>query len=130
MIQHSFPTRLSSDLESRTIDVARGLPLDDHDVAARGPVQQLPDEIRRRGLLHFHQAIEFAALDRAAYHTRFASDALADLSQMHELVEHGLATLTHERLLLTESGMERSDAIGPWLYTAHVQTLMEAYELR
>jgi oxygen-independent coproporphyrinogen III oxidase len=74
--------------------------------------------------------LQAEGLDRAAYHTRFASEALADQPQLYELVEHGLATLTHERLLLAESGMERSDAIGPWLYTERVQTLMEAYELR
>ena len=60
-------------------------------------------------------------LHRMAYHTRFASDALADLPQLDALVEHGLATLTNEQLLLTESGMERSDAIGPWLYSARAQ---------
>src|SRR6266571_5627291 len=45
-------------VEPDTVDVARGLPFDGHDVAARGPVQQLPDEIRRRRSLHFQQAIE------------------------------------------------------------------------
>ena len=34
--------------EPLTVDDAGGLPLDDHHVATRRPVQQLPDEIRRR----------------------------------------------------------------------------------
>jgi hypothetical protein len=32
-------------------------------------------------------------------------------------------------LMLTESGIERSDTIGPWLYSAAVNDLIEAYEL-
>ena len=35
-----------------------------------------------------------------------------------------------ERLQLTPEGLERSDAIGPWLYSAQVRALMDAYELR
>jgi oxygen-independent coproporphyrinogen-3 oxidase len=86
------------------------------------------EDMRHRYIIQ--SLLQADGLERAAYHTRFASDALADLPQLHELVEHGLATLTHERLLLTQSGMERSDMIGPWLYTAQVQALMEVYELR
>jgi oxygen-independent coproporphyrinogen-3 oxidase len=86
------------------------------------------EDMRRRYVIQ--SLLQADGLDRAAYRVRFASDALADLPQLHALVEHGLATLTDERLLLTESGLERSDAIGPWLYTAQVQALIEAYELR
>src|ERR1700682_5626681 len=57
-------------VEPATLDVARGLPLDDHDIAARGPVQQLPDKIRRGGFLHLHQAIEFASRDRSVHQDR------------------------------------------------------------
>src|SRR5712691_11394069 len=53
--------------EPLTVDDAGGLPLDDHPVAARGPVQQLPDEIRRRRGLHFHQTVEFASRDRPVH---------------------------------------------------------------
>ena len=86
------------------------------------------EDIRRRHLIQ--SLLQADGLDLRVYHTRFASDALADLPQLDALVEHGLATLTNEQLLLTESGMERADAIGPWLYTARAQALMEAYELR
>src|ERR1700676_1864547 len=57
-------------VEPATLDVARGLPLDDHDIAARGPVQQLPDKIRCCGFLHLHQAIEFASRDRSVHQRR------------------------------------------------------------
>jgi len=39
-------------VKPRAVDNAGGLPLDDHDVAARGPVEQLPDKIRRGRGLH------------------------------------------------------------------------------
>src|ERR1700712_4916691 len=42
-------------VEPDTVDDARGLPFDDNYVAARGPVQQLPEEILCRRLLHLHQ---------------------------------------------------------------------------
>jgi len=45
-------------------------PFDDDDVAARGPVQQLPDEIRRRRGLHLQQAIKFASRNRSANQRR------------------------------------------------------------
>jgi oxygen-independent coproporphyrinogen-3 oxidase len=85
-------------------------------------------DMRRRYIIQ--SLLQADGLDRAAYRGRFASDALADQPQLYQLVEHGLATLSDTHLLLTESGLERSDAIGPWLYTAQVQALMEAYELR
>src|SRR5947199_9025688 len=50
--------------EALAVDVAGGLPFDDHDVAARGPVQQLPNEVRRRRSLNLQQARELIARNR------------------------------------------------------------------
>jgi oxygen-independent coproporphyrinogen III oxidase len=86
------------------------------------------EDMRQRYVIQ--SLLQADGLERAAYQRRFACDALSDLPQLFELVEHDLATLTQERLKLTERGLELSDAIGPWLYTAQVQALMEAYELR
>src|SRR6267154_1899163 len=57
-------------VEPDAVDVARGLPLDDDDIAARGPVEQLPDEIRRSGRLHLEQPAEFAAGDAPVHQRR------------------------------------------------------------
>jgi oxygen-independent coproporphyrinogen-3 oxidase len=86
------------------------------------------EDMRHRYVIQ--SLLQADGLGRAAYGSRFTRDALSDLPQLHQLVEHDLATLTPERMLLTESGLERSDMIGPWLYTTQVQALMEAYELR
>jgi oxygen-independent coproporphyrinogen-3 oxidase len=66
----------------------------------------------------------------SSYRARFGCDALDDLPDLAELVEHGLARQSAGLLQLTEAGLERSDTIGPWLYSARVRRLMEAYELR
>ena len=66
----------------------------------------------------------------AAYRARFGRDPAQDLPELAELVERGLAARTGARLRLTERGLERSDTIGPWLYSAKVRRLMAAYEWR
>ena len=54
----------------------------------------------------------------------------ADLPGLVELEELGLAARSVDRLALTGSGLERSDAIGPWLYSERVRRLMEDYAWR
>jgi hypothetical protein len=41
-----------------------------HSMIARGPVQQLPDEIRRRRGLHFQKPIEFASRNPPVHQRR------------------------------------------------------------
>jgi oxygen-independent coproporphyrinogen-3 oxidase len=87
-----------------------------------------PDDQRRRFLIQ--SILQVDGLDLDAYRRRFGTDALEDLPDLSDMERLGLAALAGGRLQLTDAGLERSDAIGPWLYTAGVQTLMEAYELR
>jgi oxygen-independent coproporphyrinogen-3 oxidase len=51
-----------------------------------------------------------------------------DLPQLTELITNELASHESERLQLTPAGLELSDAIGPWLYSPHVNRLMEECE--
>jgi oxygen-independent coproporphyrinogen-3 oxidase len=67
-------------------------------------------------------------LDR--YSQRFASSAFDDLPELREMQEHGLADTAAGVLTLTEVGIERSDIIGPWLYSARVRGLMGGYTWR
>ena len=97
------------------------------DAAHYGYRLDVEDQRRRYALQSLLQA---DGLERTAYRARFRGDVLSDLPQLAELAELGLATLTSERLRLTERGIERSDAIGPWLFAPQVRSLMEAYELR
>jgi oxygen-independent coproporphyrinogen-3 oxidase len=87
-----------------------------------------PAEQRRRYAIKSLLRADGLALD--AYSTYFGTAVLADLPQLASLPEHGLATLADGRLVLTPAGLERSDAIGPWLYSPAVQRLMAEYEMR
>ena len=68
------------------------------------------------------------ALD--AFAARSGIDACQAVSQLDELVERGLAYRSDGSLRLTVEGLERSDAIGPWLYSERVRGLMDSYKLR
>jgi oxygen-independent coproporphyrinogen-3 oxidase len=85
-------------------------------------------EQRRRYALM--SLLQCAGLELDAYRRRFGGDAFEDLPQLAELESQGLAYCDSGRLLLTEAGVERSDAIGPWLYSPAVRARMEAYEWR
>ena len=86
------------------------------------------DEQRRRHVIT--SLLQAEGLDLAAYRRRFGADADSDLPQLGELAPLGLAETVGGRLRLTESGLERSDAVGPWLYSGRMRHLAEVYELR
>jgi oxygen-independent coproporphyrinogen-3 oxidase len=69
-------------------------------------------------------------LDFSAYRERFGSDAAGDFEELSVLEELGLARRDDGALKLTERGIERSDAIGPWLYSRDVCARMEGFALR
>jgi oxygen-independent coproporphyrinogen-3 oxidase len=76
-------------------------------------------------------------LDLAAYRRRFGSSVWDDLPELRELLSTGCASLepgTSEAdtglVTLTALGLERSDTIGPWLYSDAVRARMRAYEVR
>jgi oxygen-independent coproporphyrinogen III oxidase len=87
-----------------------------------------PGEQRRRCLLQ--SLLQVEGLSLKAYRDRFGTAALEDVPELAELAELGLACRSTESLRLTETGLERSDLIGPWLYSEAIRERMEAYELR
>ncbi len=86
------------------------------------------DEQRRRFVLL--SLLQCDGLDLDAYRRRFGGDALSDLPALGDLETLGLAQHQGTRLRLTNAGLERSDAIGPWLYSDTVRTRMEEYVWR
>jgi len=86
------------------------------------------DEQRRRYLIQ--SLLTRDGLDPAAYQHRFGSNAGDDFPELHELVALGLVDEAAERWRLTDEGMERSDVIGPWLYSPAVRQRMEEYTWR
>ena len=69
-------------------------------------------------------------LDEAAFHRAFDLDPIEALPQLVELEQLGLAEHSQpNQLVLTPLGMEYSDTIGPWLYSAAVNAQMDTFEL-
>ena len=58
------------------------------------------------------------------------TDVLADLPFLEELLATGAASSTGDVIRLTPFGVERSDTIGPWLYSSDVRAKMRTFALR
>ncbi|GAA2898355.1 coproporphyrinogen III oxidase [Actinoplanes cyaneus] len=83
-------------------------------------------EQRRRWLIK--SLLRAEGLDPSAYRERFGSAAESDFPQLTTLVDNGLAE--PGGLRLTPAGLERSDAIGPWLTSGAVREAMAGYRPR
>lgn len=91
------------------------------------------DEQRRRWVAYSLFVAD--GIDRAKYAARFGKDVLEDLPMMRDLLDHGCASLSgeddnHNTMRLTALGMERSDTVGPWLYSENVRERMRTFDLR
>jgi oxygen-independent coproporphyrinogen-3 oxidase len=86
------------------------------------------EEQRRRYVIQSLLSGEGLAL--TAYRSRFGTEALADLPELGELEPLGLALRDADRLRLTGAGVERSDTLGPVLYSEAVRALMGDYGWR
>ncbi|QEH32438.1 Oxygen-independent coproporphyrinogen-III oxidase 1 [Aquisphaera giovannonii] len=84
------------------------------------------DDRRRRFVIQ--SLLSGEGLSFSDYSRQFGSELGDDLPEIAELEEAGLATRGPDALRLNERGIERSDVIGPWLYSRKVRTLMEDYE--
>ncbi len=83
-------------------------------------------EQRRR---HLILSLLADGLDAREYTTKFGADAGDDFPELRALVELGLAIEGVNGWRLTDRGVERSDALGPWLQSPDVSALMAAYEV-
>ncbi len=86
------------------------------------------DEQRRRWVAYTLFTTE--GLDLAQYRDRFGSELEGDLAIMNELVAAGAARVAAGRLTLTGFGLERSDSIGPALYSSRVRARMQDFAVR
>ncbi len=85
------------------------------------------EEHRRRYVLL--SLLYHEGLSLRQYEQRFESRAFNDLPELAELIPLGVATCEDETLRLTAFGMERSDTIGPWLFSHSVRHLMRGFDL-
>ena len=79
------------------------------------------DQQRRFLVLSLLQCQGFASSD---YRERFGSELMTDFPALQRLVEFGHLELSADNVRLTQSGIELSDAIGPWLNSARVEQLI------
>lgn len=86
------------------------------------------EDQRRRFVIQ--SLLQCDGLRRADYIRRFSTDVLADLPELERLGEQGLAVIDGAGVRLTEAGLERSDAVGPWLYSRRVRQRMQEYRWR
>lgn len=66
----------------------------------------------------------------APYSLRFGAEAMDHHPALADLERLDLASRGPNGLVLTESGLERSDSIGPWLYSPDVRARMADYAWR
>jgi oxygen-independent coproporphyrinogen-3 oxidase len=85
------------------------------------------EEQRRRFVIK--SLLRADGLDCSAYAENFGSDPLQDFPEIFELFERALAVQREQHVILTPDGIERSDTIGPWLFSSEIVSRMEQYEL-
>ena len=66
----------------------------------------------------------------AAYLDRFGTGVGDDFPQLAQLADRGWLTGDGHRVALTDAGLERADAIGPWLVSGPVRAAMAEYAVR
>jgi oxygen-independent coproporphyrinogen-3 oxidase len=89
---------------------------------------ELDDAEQRRR--HLILSLLADGLEFADYAQKFGRDARADFPEVGELVEHALVKATAKGWELTAAGLERSDAVGPWLQSQSVTARMQEYTVR
>lgn len=91
---------------------------DDFAFAYHGVILDAEEQLRRAAIL--------GVLSDEGLPARFE----VELPELSLLLELALAERVDDRLRLTPAGLEASDAIGPWLYSARMRALSESSELR
>jgi oxygen-independent coproporphyrinogen-3 oxidase len=86
------------------------------------------DEQKRRYLLQ--SLLNADGLEVARFAERFGSDPADDFPDLRDFAELGLLAFDGAKWTPTALGLERSDSLGPWFFSARVRSLMEGYEAK
>ena len=86
-----------------------------------------PDERRRRYVIK--SLLRREGLSLTAYREEFGGEAAHHFPELGELSGYGLSERVDDRLVLTAAGMERSDTLGPALFSPDIQQRMEEFDL-
>jgi oxygen-independent coproporphyrinogen-3 oxidase len=98
----------------------------DFAVASHGFVLDLDEQQRRDAIL----SVLADGLDEGTWRARFGTAPLEAVPELGALLSAGLLEHHQGRLRLTAAGLERSDAVGPYLHSARVDALMRGWEER
>jgi len=85
------------------------------------------EDQRRRFLI---LTLLYTGCDRREYAARFGSEVVDDFPCLLPFADRGWLTFSPETVHLTPAGVERSDTIGPLLFSEKVRRLMEEYPCR
>ena len=86
------------------------------------------DEQKRRFVIK--SLLQTEGLDLHRFRQQFGIDATEQFPELGFLVDLGLAEGGERTLTLTRTGLERSDAIGPFLVSSQIERRMESFEWR
>ncbi len=90
---------------------------------------QLDAEERRRRYILL-SLLSDEGLNQLDYKHQFGSDVMVDFPELSQLFTLNLAIAHEQTFTLTETGIEKSDVIGAWLFSDRVNQLMQTYELK
>ncbi len=89
----------------------------------------LPREEQQRRFI-IKSILHSSGLDTGRYQALYGSLPADDYPQLQLLLDHGLATQQNALLQLTSAGIDLSDAIGPWLYSAGINERINNFTLQ
>jgi oxygen-independent coproporphyrinogen III oxidase len=88
------------------------------------------DEAEQRRRYLIKSLLHGTGLDVLRYHNCFASDVLHDFPKVQQLLDEGYVKANGHEIIITQTGLEYADAIGPWLYSDAVNEYIAGFELR
>ncbi|OPH57630.1 coproporphyrinogen III oxidase [Paenibacillus ferrarius] len=119
-----YASRYAVDRQATASIIADYVAAKGHDTADYGYMLNLEEQQRRfilKAILHSE------GLELSSYKERFGSEALTDYSELHRLLDSGLALQSVDLFQLTEEGLAYSDAIGDWFISPAVRERMEGF---
>ncbi|QHS63448.1 STM4012 family radical SAM protein [Chitinophaga agri] len=89
----------------------------------------LPQEEQQRRFI-IKSVLHNSGLDISRYRELYGSHPLTDYPQLQSLLDEGMAVTEGQLFHLTSRGIDYSDAIGPWLYSTPIRTLINNFALQ
>lgn len=83
------------------------------------------EEQRRRYLIK--SILKSEGINRLTYKNRFKKDVLEDFSELYHWAEKKWLDINQEYLCLTDAGIERSDVLGPALFSSDIKDKMKDF---